>query len=96
MSDAKARIEQGGGEIVIRLSIDALPRALEGACVLGYIDGDWIVTDKDTLAKEIVYALNDEDEVGTTPVHRLFDQAFNATLERGGEGINEKPEDTKQ
>ncbi len=81
----QAKIE--GGEIVIRVSIDALPFiadhvfALEGSL--------YAVTDAPTFARDLVYELNREEEDGTTPIHRMFDAAISEANEQGADGVTE-------
>jgi len=77
---------------MIRIPVENLPAALKGACDLGIVQGVWRVTDLKTFAKEVAHALNDEDEQGTTPIHRMFDDAFNYVIEQGGEGIEDDTE----
>lgn len=84
---ATAVIEDGN--IVIRLPFSHIPHGVKAGCDLGYIHGDWRVTNPEVFAKEMVRALNDEDEQGTTPIHRLLDEATNEAIESGAEGIEE-------
>ena len=78
--------------IVIRLPLSVLPAALEGAWAASGIDLHFRVTDVGKFAPEVVRALEEEEEDGTTPVHRLFDAAFNAAIEQGAEGVEEVDE----
>jgi hypothetical protein len=65
------------GVIVIRVPVRHLSTALsEGP--YGHIAR---ITDAAVFAKGLVYALNEEDEGGTTPVHRLLDQACEKAIE---------------
>ncbi len=75
------------GWIVVRVAIETLPQAIETACGMHYIAGHWKVTDAAAFAEEITRALNDEQEDGTTPIHRLLDQAAEHAIEQGGEGV---------
>lgn len=77
------------GSLVIRVSLDALPMILEGAWAMNKIDTRYKITDASEFAKELTYALNREDEQGTTPVHELFDDAILHVIEQGGFGIDE-------
>jgi hypothetical protein len=77
------------GDIIIRAPIDALPQVAEGAWVIGALDKRWKVTDPAIFAKELLHALNNEDEQGTTMIHKMFDKAINEALEQGAEGIEE-------
>lgn len=45
------------------------------------------VTDHDAFAKEVLSALKDEEEDGTTIVHEMLDKAVNMAIENGAEGI---------
>ena len=82
-----------GDAIVIRLPLDVLALALEGSWAASGMDDHWRVTDASLFAPEVVRALEDEDEEGTTAVHKLFDAAFLAAIEAGAEGVEEIPED---
>jgi len=75
------------GNIVIRLPIKNLPVAVKGAIALGALDASMKVTDADKFAADVVYALNAEDEEGTTRVHKMFDSAFEHISEYGSDGI---------
>lgn len=81
------------GEIVIRLPVDNLGCALEGAWALHYIDAHFTVTDPQAFAKEVMRSLNNEDEQGTTLIHRMFDKAMLDAIEQGAEGVEELPGD---
>jgi hypothetical protein len=81
----KAVIEDGA--IVIRVSLDALPMVLEGAWTMGKFDTRYKITDAGEFARELMRALNSEDEQGTTAIHKLFDQAILEAIERGAFGI---------
>lgn len=82
-----------GGEIVIRVKIDALPIAVGFLQDLTKYDeksGEFFearVTDPRVLAEEIVRALRQEQEDGTTPIHEMFDAAVGEAVEQGAEGI---------
>ena len=88
---AQAVIEDG--VIVIRLAVDAIPSAVRGGVDMMAIDPPFRVTNAKAFAKDVVRALNDEDEDGTTPIHRMFDAAFNEAAEWGADGI-ETEDDT--
>lgn len=77
--------------IVIRLPLEMIPFAYLGAVDVGNVAPGWKVTNARAFAKEVVHALNDEDEDGTTPIHRLFDAAFEEAIEQGAEGVEEDP-----
>ena len=81
------------GLIVISIDVDALPVIVSGSCAADGLDGLWKVTDPEVFAKEVVHALNNEREDGTTRVHQMFDRAFLEAIEQGAEGIEECTED---
>ena len=85
MAGAIANIE--GNQIVIRLDIDALPVAVEGGISLGVIREGAKVVDVQAFAKDVVDALNHDDEQGTTLVHLMFDQAFEDAFDDGAQGV---------
>ncbi|MFN4296983.1 MAG: MazG-like family protein [Brevundimonas sp.] len=81
------------GKIVISIDVDALPLIVSGSCATNEIlHGCWKVTDPAEFAKEVCHALNRESEIGTTPVHVMFDRAFLHVIEQGGEGIDQVSE----
>lgn len=80
------------GTIIIRVPLDALAQIVEGGWAAGGYDTRFRVTDPSVFAKELCHALNDEDEIGTTPIHRLFDECILAAIDQGAEGIEEHPE----
>ena len=86
-NSGKAVIENG--EIIIRAPIASLPNVVEGAWAIGALNERWKITDPALFAKELVLALNDEDEQGTTMIHKTFDKAILEALEQGAEGIEE-------
>lgn len=86
--DGEARIE--GDQIIIRVRIANLQCIALGGWAAGYIEPIRI-DDPAVFAAELCRALNDEAEDGTTPVHRLFDEAFTASIEHGaGEMIDDE------
>lgn len=88
MSEAATAVIENG-EIIIRMPIANLDSALEGAWASGCQDGHYKVTDAAAFAKEVVYELNREDEIGTTPIHTLLDRAMYAAIDQGSEGFRE-------
>lgn len=82
------------GSLVIRVSLEALPMVLEGAWAMNKFDTRLKITDAGEFSKELVYALNREDEQGTTPIHELFDKAILYVIESGGFGIDEHEDQT--
>lgn len=83
----KARIIDGN--IVISVPVAALARIVEE----GPYGGEYRVTDPAVFASGLVDAINDEDEEGTTYVHRLFDDSVNDAIEAAAAGIEERPEE---
>ena len=45
------------------------------------------IVDADAFARAVYHQLNDEEEDGTTIVHRMFDDAIKEAIEQGAEGI---------
>lgn len=78
-----AKIE--GEEIVIRIPI----RELSGAACEGldYVGYEGVDMNFDQLAKDIIDQMNSEDEDGTTPIHRLLDQAVIEASESGADAF---------
>ena len=70
------------GRVVIAIGIDALITAVEGGPHapedLGYT-----ILDRDGFVAEIVHALHDEAEDGTTIVHEMLDDATEKALDAG-------------
>lgn len=98
--------EENGGvaviendSIVIRVPIAHLPQAFD-ASPLTPRDVEahalYHVTDPATFAKGVVRYLNDEEEDGSTAVHRAFDQAMIDALENGEEGLSDRAAPTVQ
>lgn len=78
-------------KIVIELPVSVLPVALRGSPLNADPDGDpaYHVTHKAAFADAVVEALGREEDDGTTPLHRLFDNAMLAAIEDGCEGVEE-------
>ncbi len=81
--------------IVIRVPVEVLPTVVDGGWMLGIFDVRKRVTNVAVFAKELVRALNDEDERGTTRVHRCFDDAINFAIEQGYEGLEDNPDQSE-
>lgn len=84
-----AKIE--GGEIVIRVPFEAIPDAAKVA-----FDEEWgeeehgiAVVDAAVFAGELVRALNDEQEDGTTLADLMLDKACVNAAEDGAEGLTD-------
>jgi hypothetical protein len=80
------------GQIVIRVPIKNLQVILDGACAINKYPL-MKITDKEKFAKDLVQALNDEDEEGTTRIHKCFDKAFQEAIEQGSEWAEEIKEE---
>lgn len=86
-ANAEAFIEND--TITICVQVAALADVVEGWWVSGNSDTRWKVTDPEAFAKEIVRALNEEDEQGNTMIHGMFDDALSNAIEQGADGIEE-------
>lgn len=80
------------GTITIRISAGSLKHAAQRSPKLETYDdetGDFLLPkiDAKVFAKEVWRELVREQEDGTTPVHLLFDKAFEEACEQGAEGI---------
>jgi len=78
------------GRLIISIGVDTLASAAERC--LRFYDGErdrytLTVTDKEKFATEVVRALQHEEEDGTTPLHVLLDDAFEAAVDDGCEGV---------
>jgi hypothetical protein len=78
------------GAIVIRVPVANLPAIVEGAWAAGGMETRYAVTDAENFAKDLVRELNREDEIGTTPIHRLFDRSIEEAIGQGAFGIEEQ------
>lgn len=87
----RVRIERE--QIVISIGVALLPHVVNTDLYGAYNDAkdEWEypkVTDPDVFAKEVVRELLQEEEDGTTLVHKMFDAAINEAIENGAEGID--------
>lgn len=73
-------VEIVDGKLVISIGVETLAFAVWHGDVLD--DGDRIA-DVDAFARDVVRQLVDEDEEGTTPVHKLLDEAALTALDQG-------------
>jgi len=86
------KISKSGG-ITIRVGKAALKKA--ALCLPDFerfdeVTGDFLIpkiVDADAFARAVCRQLNDEEEDGTTVVHRMFDEAIKEAVEQGAEGI---------
>lgn len=87
----KAIIERG--HIVIRVAIDALPLIVDGSWgARGGQGTRYEVVNPKEFAADLVRALNDEEEDGTTLIHKMFDGAIDYAIEQGAFGVEEHPD----
>jgi len=77
------------GCIVIRVPIRNLPAVVEGSWAAGGMDTRFKVTDPDAFAKDLVIELNQEDVIGMTRIHKMFDRAIEEAINQGADGIEE-------
>lgn len=82
-----------GGDIVIRITLDALVFASEHGCLCTFskLKNDFRtvkVHDPVQWRDAIVRALRREKENGDTPVHLMLDEALEYALDQGEEGIS--------
>lgn len=89
--DLPLRAEIRSGKLMIEIGIDTLAFATtESPKLQRYDDGDYLtpkVTDADEWAREVVRALNDEEEDGSTPLTRFLDDVFQRAVDDGAQGI---------
>jgi len=85
MKKKQLSISVEGDELQISIGIDTLCHACEVGRQYGL--GAVKITDDKAFLKGIERELKHEDEDGSTPVHRLFDEAVTQMLENGEEGI---------
>lgn len=89
---AEPRHENGkayilGDEIRVAVRISDLPNIITGNP--NWPDG-FVINAVGEAARSIVHRLNDEEEDGTTLLHRAIDQAAENALEQGDEGFDEE------
>lgn len=82
MSDL-LNVEIKDNKLVISIGVDLLCHA-EGLNLYYYK-----ISNKIGFAKDIVNELLNEEEDGTTLVHRMFDEAANNAIENGSENVKE-------
>jgi len=75
-------VEIKNGRLEITIGVDLLCFAIEH----GPIGEGLRITDNDVFAAEIRRTLLNEEEDGSTPVHRMFDVAADEACEQGAEG----------
>lgn len=81
------------GVLIMQIGVAALARAIQLNPDLTECDertGQWNepeITDADKFAAEVLAALKNEDEDGTTLIHTAIDTAAMNAIENGAEGI---------
>lgn len=81
-------VEIRDGAIVIAIGVYTLRHAISLASNIDDPEGEILITDSDAFARDLVSELNREDEQGTTPVHRLLDQAAKDAVAQGCGGVD--------
>lgn len=98
-ADSLLKVEIQGKRLVISIGIGTLAFASVRGDYFEHLDPDGEkqvkITDEMAWAKGILAALKDEEEDGTTLVHKMFDKAAEDHFENGGEGAAEELEDVK-
>ena len=82
-ADEPLEVVLAGDRLVISIGVNVL------AFAVGAGTQDFTITDAALAAREILRELQREEEDGTTPVHKLLDQAAFDAWENGGEGFLE-------
>jgi len=92
--DQHVNVELLEGRLVISIGIDTLATAVRWMPSIDdafdEVEGKYIeteITDADKLAEAIAEQIDDEEEDGTTLVHRMIDKAALRAIENGAEGI---------
>ena len=97
--DAGLTVEIVDGVLRISIGVNCLKHAAEhhDSFYLPWTD-KWsiVINDPDKFAEEVCGQLEDEQEDGTTPVHRMLDAAIERAVEYGAEGFDYKAMDTLQ
>lgn len=75
------------GKLTITMGVDALITLVTLGGAFDTFPDDPIVTDKKAFVQSIVDRLLYEEEDGSTPVHRMLEQAALDAVEDGCEGI---------
>lgn len=84
--DQQLKVELTGGLLTISIGVSLLVHAVtHGPGLEQY--GASTVTDEDGFAREIVEAMQREEEDGTNAVHRMLDAAAIEAIEDGAEHI---------
>ena len=75
--------------IIISLPIENIPAVVEGSWASGFMETRMKVSNAEAFARDLLHALNAEQEDGTTVVHRMFDKAIDDAIEQGAQGIED-------
>lgn len=75
------------GQLKITIGLNALKTAME--LNPEFFDPAFRITNLDEVVAAMVEQLMDEAEDGSTPVHRLLDNAYRKAIEGGCEGVEE-------
>jgi hypothetical protein len=92
--DEPLKVQVVGGRLVITIGIACLAHAIEFDPSLSLFNeetGEFEypeVTDPLVFAQAIDCALSQEEEDGSTPVHRMLDKAALDAIESGAEGVH--------
>ena len=90
------KIEIKNNNIVISIPTESLSFAYAAAVDLGYINKGSFILDSDVFSKELLSALLEEDEDGTTIVHKMLDKAMYHATDQGAEGVGEVDDECEQ
>lgn len=84
------KVEIVDGVLNISIGVDLLIYAITHGSDFWPDDDELVVTDPDVFAAEIARELENEEEDGTTLVHRMFDKAAETAVDNGCEGVDEQ------
>lgn len=87
--DESLEITIKGGRLVMSIGVDTLVNAYHGMFCPPYDESrdEVKITDVNVFAKEVLGALQAEEEDGSNPVHRLLDNAMIHAIEQGCDGV---------
>jgi len=88
-SEQPLKVGIEAGRLVISIGITTLAEALVGPGSPTKEERPHSrITDHAAFARAVIRALEDEEEDGTTPVHKLLDDVALAFLENGADGVD--------
>jgi hypothetical protein len=94
---AGLEVKVDDGMLTICIGVEALVQAisfgLEQQCYIG--DDDYKIVDSDLLVDDMVGQLNAEDEIGSTPIHRLLERAAIKAIDAGTEAVSNERRTTE-